>query len=345
MCRSFLYLQFMITTIAYSNTNFPIKSEKVFEKLFNLNETLEGQSINIKSIFNEADNDPSMILFYSTDDEIYRFKDFSTGRYGDAADVVEYMYNITNRQEAFIKILDLFKNDTDVDLSVLSTHQKVSKDITSYKVRGWNKRDEEYWKAYYIGGSFLKKYNVKPLDEYVMSIIRGSSQEDMKFNNLMCYGFFNAKDELCKIYNPKNTKGKFLKVKEFIQGEDQLTLEGQCLIIVASMKDLGAFKTMKIPNIELIAPDSENVHVPKDRLDYFKTKYKYIFTMFDNDLAGMKAMKEYKELYDIPYLYFTVENDMADCVKEHGPGNTKRFFIPVLKNAIKRENNKLNKKP
>ena len=96
MCRSFLYLQIMITTIAYSNTNFPIKSERIFEKLFNLTEKLEGQSVNIKSIFNPEDNDPSMILFLS-DEDIYRFKDFSTGRYGDAADVVEYMYKITTR--------------------------------------------------------------------------------------------------------------------------------------------------------------------------------------------------------------------------------------------------------
>jgi hypothetical protein len=48
----------MITTILYNNTNFPIPSERIFEKIFNLEETLEGQSVNIKSIFNDKDNDP-----------------------------------------------------------------------------------------------------------------------------------------------------------------------------------------------------------------------------------------------------------------------------------------------
>jgi hypothetical protein len=276
-----------------------------------------------------------MILFLS-DENIYRFKDFSTGRYGDAADVVGYMYNITSRQDAFIKILELFKNDADINVSALGAHQRITKDVTSYKVRNWNKRDEEYWKEYYIGGSLLKQYNVKPLSEYVMTITKGSSKEEMKFNNPICYGYFNSNNELCKIYNPKNTKGKFLMVKEFIQGEDQLLYKSQCLIISASMKDLMAFKTMKIPNIELIAPDSENVHIEKSKLEFFKSKYKYVFTLFDDDMAGMKAMKEYKELYDIPYLYFNVENDIADCIKEHGPGNTKRFIIPIIKNAIRR---------
>jgi hypothetical protein len=61
--------------------------------------------------------------------------------------------------------------------------------------------------------------------------------------------------------------------------------------------------------------------------------------MFDNDVAGMKAMKKYKDLYGIPYIYFTVEKDMADCVKEHGPVSTKVLFTPVLQDAIKNSKN------
>ena len=78
----------MIHTVYYTNKNFPIPSNRIMERILNLEEALEGQSVKIKSIFNKADNDPSMILFFSDDEQIYRFKDFSSGNYGDAVDIV-----------------------------------------------------------------------------------------------------------------------------------------------------------------------------------------------------------------------------------------------------------------
>ena len=72
----------MINTIVYTNKNFPIPSNRVFEKLLNLEEPLEGQTIKIKSIFNQEDKEPSMVIFFSEEDGIYRFKDFSSDQYG-----------------------------------------------------------------------------------------------------------------------------------------------------------------------------------------------------------------------------------------------------------------------
>jgi hypothetical protein len=326
----------MISTIVYSNKNFPISSERIFEKILNLKEKLSGQSIKIKSVFNKSDKDPSMIIFYS-DENIYRFKDFSSGLYGDAADIVQHLYDIPNRQDAFRKILELFKDDASIELNTFES-VKTTKEITSYKIRKWSNLDAIYWKSYYVTGKFLGTYNIKPLEEYVLTIKRNHEVSSMVFNPTMCYGYFNNAGDLCKIYNPNNSKAKFLKVKEFIQGEEQLKYNAKCLIISSSIKDIGAFKSMNFSNIELIAPDSENVKVPIDRINYYKTMYQYIFTMFDNDIPGMKAMKEYKQLYDIPYIYFTIEKDIADCIKEHGPDNTKLFFTPILKDAIKRKN-------
>ena len=331
----------MLSTIIYTNKNFPISSERIFEKILNLQEKLTGQSIKIKSVFNKSDKDPSMIIFYS-DENIYRFKDFSSGLYGDSADIVQHLYDIKDRQDAFRKILELFKDDSSIDINTFESI-KSTKEITSYKIRKWNNLDAIYWKSYHITGKFLGKYNIKPLSEYVLTVTRNHEVSNMVFTPAMCYGYFNKDNELCKIYNPNNSKAKFLKVKEFIQGEDQLTYSTKCLIISSSIKDIGAFKSMGFNNIELIAPDSENVKIPLERIHYYKTKYQYIFTMFDNDLPGMKAMKEYKQLYDIPYIYFTIEKDIADSIKQHGPDNTKLFFTPILKDAIKRKNIQINR--
>ena len=99
----------MIQTIYYTNKNFHIPSNKIFEKILNLKEELTGQSIKIKSIFNKNDKTPSMVIYYSTEDSMYRFKDFSTGLYGDAVDIVNELYSLEDRQLAYRKIIELFK--------------------------------------------------------------------------------------------------------------------------------------------------------------------------------------------------------------------------------------------
>ncbi len=324
----------MIQTITYTNKNFPIPSNLIFQKIFKLTETLEGQSVKIKSVFNKKDKDPSMILFLDDKENIYRFKDFSSGNYGDAAELVQLLYNIPSRQDAFRKIIELFKDD-DFQFTP-QNYQKELKEVTSFKVRKWLLLDSQFWKQYGISGSFLKKYNIKPLSEYVITITKGTNQKHMKFENPMCYGYFNNAGELCKIYNPARKTAKFIKVKEFTQGEEQITYDKKCLIIASSLKDIGAFQAMKFKDIDLVAPDSENVTITQEQIDKYRQCYELVFTMFDNDVAGMKAMKLYEEKYKIPYIYFNVEKDMADCIKEHGVVSTKQLFIPVFKNALKK---------
>lgn len=333
----------MLRTRTFKANTFPIPSGKIFEKLFNLEESLEGQSVSVKSVFNDQDNDPSMIIFYKEDEDMYRFKDFSSGNYGDACDVVVHMYNLKTRNDGFYKILELFENDETVVNKGGFKPSVITKEITDYTLRKWLLLDEHYWAEFGIGGPFLLKYNIKPLKDYTLTITKNGKKEDMVFTHVYCYGYFNKKGELCKIYNPTNTKAKFIKVKDMIQGEDQLKYTGKILIIGSSLKDVGAFQALKFKNIELVVPDSENTKIPKDRIDFYKTKYKFIFTMFDNDVAGMKAMKEYKELYGLPYIYFSIEKDVAECVKQHGVESSRVLIKPLIVNAIQREIKILNK--
>ena len=327
----------MIQTIYYTNKNFHIPSNKVFEKILNLKEELTGQSIKIKSIFNKNDKTPSMVIYYSTEDSMYRFKDFSTGLYGDAVDIVNELYSLEDRQLAYRKIIELFKDDKDIIMLDIITKEK--KEITDYTVRKWNNADADYWKQFAISGSFLKAYNIKPIENYSIKTTSNNKDTVLLFNCAMSYGYFNNAGELCKIYQPGNKKAKFLKVKEFIQGEEQLTYTKKCLIIASSIKDIGSFTALKFKDVELIAPDSENVTITPDRIKTYKEKYQYVFTLFDNDDAGIKAMKKYKELYDINSIYFNIEKDIAECVKQHGLTNTSKFFKTIFHDAIKNQKN------
>lgn len=328
----------MIQTIYYTNKNFPIPSGLIMERLLNLDEKLEGQSVKIKSIFNPKDTDPSMIIFFSDQDGIYRFKDFSSGQYGDAIDIAVNMYDLADRQLGYRKVIELFKDDTEIPKTI-NNFQKETREIGSYQLRKWCGYDEHFWKQFGITGAFLKKYNIKPIKTYTVKSSKGDQVQELEFNLTLCYGYFTNSGELYKIYQPNKKTAKFLKVKEFTQGEEQITYNKKCLIIASSLKDIGAFQALKFNDIDLIAPDSENVTITQQQIDKYRQHYQYIFTMFDNDVAGMKAMKKYQELYGIPYIYFNVEKDIAECVKQHGIQSTKALFTPIFKDAIRKTKN------
>jgi len=44
------------------------------------------------------------------------------------------------------------------------------------------------------------------------------------------------------------------------------------------------------------------------------TKYKKIFVLFDNDEAGIRSMKRYKEKYDFDYVVLDMEKDLSDSI-------------------------------
>lgn len=328
-----------LRTKRFTPTELPFSSEILFEKILNLNEKLEGQTVKIKSILNPKDTDPSMIIFFDGNSNIYRFKDFSADKYGDIIDLISEIYGL-ERKKAYYKLLDICdsKDFEGCERNVGTDVVKIETKITRYKIAQWKIRDEEYWSDYNISPSFLQQYNIKPLEKYEMTKVQGDKKWSYIFEQAYVYGYFTKDNKLYKIYSPKVKDNKFIKIKNnILQGEEQLKFEQPYLIMLASMKDMGAFKALKFKGFEVVAPDSENTYIEKEKIDFFKSKYKQIFTLFDNDVAGMKAMKKYEELYQIPYIHFNVEKDVAECVKQHGVESTRIFMKSKLQDAIKKE--------
>jgi DNA primase len=121
-----------------------------------------------------------------------------------------------------------------------------------------------------------------------------------------------------------------VKIVNYIQGHDQLKFERKWLVVLASLKDLMAFKKLKFPNIECIAPESENSMLTDKQVAFYKKRYGFISILFDNDVAGRKSARKYYQKYGIPYTEFDVEKDIADCIREHGLKNTRIFLQPHL---------------
>jgi hypothetical protein len=296
-----------------------IPSSWIFEHYLNLDIKLIGQDHKIKSIFNVLDSNPSMFI-YSTP-KGYRFKCFSSGKQGDGYELIQLIYNC-DFVTAFSMAREVYLNLDDV--VIREDFVPDSKwTLKEYRVRDkWNKTDAQYWSQYNIGSSILDKFNVRPLMSYTME----KDDESFTIARPKTYGYFTSGGELYKIYRPDD-EYKFTTIKAIIQGWDQTSSNTNRLFICSSLKDIMSLYSLGIEG-NIIAPSSENarINLVKDWVDLHKEKY----TIFDNDPAGIKAMQNYEEMYNIPYLLIPLSKDISDSVKDHGAKTVKTVIKSML---------------
>ena len=320
-----------ISTKVFDTDSFPVPNEWIFETFLSLGEKLEGQTVAVKSVFNKNDTKPSLNVYLHENGK-YKFKCFSSGLQGDGVDLIQWLYKLPTRNETFKYIYDLWKEGGEIEFDT-RTLVKREFTISDYKIRSWNSLDVKYWSDFKIGSRELEYYNIRPLESYVFTEKRGEETIQREFTKPYCYGFFTKDGILYKIYNPKDKRTKFIKVKAYIKGHDQLKFEQDTLMILSSLKDVIDFRLLKFP-VECVAPDSENVMITPAQMEWYRKKYKNIVVLFDNDVAGRKSSIKYQEKYNTPYIELNVEKDVADCVKEHGIDNTRIFLKPKLSKII-----------
>ena len=313
-----------------------IPREWVFEYYLNLKEKLSGQDVKILSIFNARDKVPSMFIYYDVVSRSYKFKDFSSGNQGDSIELVKALFNMPTRGHATYKILEDYqiyiKNNTIAVVDIFY-HDKYK--VVDYEMRHWTNFDQTYWMGYKIGSKMLDRYNVIPLLFFTMSKLGLDGAEiSYTFRKNYVYGYFRNDGSLYKIYMPKNTDKKFIKVENYIQGTDQLRHDCKYLLITSSLKDLMAFNKLGISNIEAIAPDSENTMIGEKAIGELKPHYEKIIVLFDNDEPGIKAAQRYKDKYGFNTILLPMEKDLSDSVKEHGVDKVREILFPLLKQAL-----------
>jgi hypothetical protein len=305
----------------------------IFETYCKLNNPLTGQNEKMKSLFNVNDKTPSMYVYFDPIQKIYKYKDFSTNKSGHGINLVMELFKI-NFADAANKIIteykDYLKNNKEYKQSEFKECPKFK--IGNYTVRSWNKTDADFWLTYNIGTTILNKYNVKPLENYTLEKNDdGSVLETVTISNGYSYGYFKNDGSLYKIYQPKSSK-KFLKINSYIQGSDQLENHHN-LLITSSLKDVMSIKSLKL-NFDCIAPDSENTMISKEVIKDLIKKYKNISVMFDNDEAGINAMKKYKELYDFNVFLLPLSKDLSDSIKDYGFKKVFYTFVPLINKSF-----------
>lgn len=313
-----------------------VPREWVFEHYLNLTEKLTGQDIKMKSVFNTREKTPSMCIYIDRNN-IYKYKDFSSGNGGDAISLVQTLFNLPTRGSASYKIIEDYNqyvlNNGYNPIKSYKQHSKFK--VTDYEMRHWNTLDQKYWMGFHIGSRLLSRYNVVPLEYYVMTKTDENdvvSSITIKGNYI--YGYFKEDGALYKIYQPKVKESKFIKVRDYIQGTEQLVFDKPYLIITSSLKDLMAYQKLKISNSEAIAPDSENTMIPENIMNNISFKYQKVCVLFDNDEAGIKAAEKYKSKYGFDYVVLELEKDLSDAIKVHGIDKVRDNLLPLLKQAL-----------
>lgn len=302
----------------------------VFEKFCKLKESLTGQDVKIKSMFNEKDKTPSMCIYFDIKkSKVYKYKDFSTGRGGSAVDLIKDLHNISYHEACQLIIQTyndyVLHNNGGYDLQEFKQSSKYK--VSSMSFRSWNTQDQYLWTQFNIGSKLLEEYCVRPLDYYTMT----NESKELTIHGNYLYGYFRQDGSLYKIYQPKTLDKKFIKVGSHIQGLEQCKPDMKYLIIVSSLKDIMSLKSLKLSNINIVAPDSENTLIRRDYMEEWKVEYDMIIVLFDNDPAGIAAMEKYKKEYPfVETALLPMSKDLSDSIKDSGVKEVRRRLVPIL---------------
>jgi len=305
----------------------------VFEYFCKLREKLNGQDVKIKSMFNPNERTPSMSIYYDVKNNTYKFKDFSSGKGGDAVNLIKELNQLKYHQ-ACQMIIETYNDYVLKNKAYCSDEFKQQSKYKIDKVinRGWTTQDQYFWTQFNIGSKLLEKYHVKPIEYYTMT----KDENEICIRGNYLYGYYKEDGSLYKIYQPKTIDKKFIKIENYIQGFEQIE-HHDFLIITSSLKDIMAIKSLKL-QVDIVAPDSENTMIKKEIMESFIKSYKKVVLLFDNDAPGLEAMQKYQSLY--PALSISVlpmSKDISDSIRDFGAKEVKNRLVPILNKKLNEE--------
>jgi DNA primase len=315
----------MIRTKLANLTIVDVPDSWIFEYYLKLPSKLNGQNVTIKSVFNN-EKTPSFKLYYSKVLNKYSFKCFSSGKSGTALGFVIEYYNLSLAEASYKIVRDYKTYVLENGIHISESYNLKYINLENHITRDWNKLDSEFWKSFGISYNNLLLHNVKPVESYTWS--DGSVVEPG-----IAYGYYNSAGELLGIYKPLDKKKKFIRVKKerYTLGINQI----QNLdygIITSSLKDVMAFKELRIKNFDVIAPEAETMNdINPEDFSLFAKNKKKLFTLFDNDGPGKRVAETFKNLYGMEVINFNYSKDLSDTIKDFGIKSAKEFMVLELK--------------
>lgn len=271
-----------------------------------------------------------------------KFKDFSKGYNWDCFNIVQYKYNVS-----FIEALRIIVKDFNVqtiEINNPNTFTPVTKIRPEIRVcvRNWNDDDLKFWEK-----ASLNAYDLIQSEIYPCKSVWINRDYFLCKKDDPCYCFYFG-DQLYKLYFPKRKYNRFfhntLDEDYFLQNYKKLPATGDHLIITKSYKDT---RCMNKFNLNAVAPMSESILRLLNENQFRELNERFngnIFSLFDNDVVGRKAMIQLQKEFNIPPLIFpfTMKKDFTDNVDHYGYEYTREIIIPYVREKIQKDSkNKL----
>lgn len=277
--------------------------------------------------------------FYKSKSGILYLHDFATNEHINCFEAVMKLYNCNYYEALKIIAKDFGLIDNNISSKPIPKIVESIKESNSAKIqvqiKDYSEKELEWWNQFGISIKLLKKYHVYSLQHvFLNGELKFSSSEKCPI-----YGYYFGKDkngdEKWKVYFPTN-KGHGIRFlnnlpNKKLQGYKQLDKVGDILIITKSMKDCACFRGY---NINAVAPSSESTFCSEEQLKEFKSRFKHIIVMYDQDKAGKHNMYKIRLLY--PELdYFVIPSylkakDFSDLRKMYGEEKTRELLNQCL---------------
>ena len=283
------------------------------------------------------DNHNTCSFFRGSSGNLY-FKDFATGQCLTFEGVVMEKYGCTYHNALKIIATDFgyIQNASKPEVREIKVQPKFESEKETFiqvEIKDFSESELKWWNSFGISEQTLKKYKIYS----VKTVFLNGSIYAQSTQHSPIYGYYFGKKENIeqwRIYIPKRKEFRFIGnvSTKTIQGYKQLPESGKLLVITKSMKDVCLLSTLGIP---AVAPNSETQFVSDKMLDEFRSRFKNIVLLYDNDLTGVRFMnkirKQHRDLIVcmIPRKYEA--KDISDFYQKYGKSET----IKLIKESIK----------
>lgn len=242
------------------------------------------------------DDFPSCSFFVSNKTNMIVFNDFSW-RMFDCFNVVEVLYHVK-----FHKALEIIANDFNIrNKYIESTEQQVTiinnpiKRITRIKARDFTIPELQFWS---IGGfkvqqKQLNARNIFAVENWLETKVDATYNY---FENCrMTFAYKWCKDTF-QMYMPKANKDlgyrRFANPVGIRFGDIEfLPKTGKFCIITKAKKCSFFLSLFRLPSFFLI---NERIMLSDEEMNKLYNRFDHVFTLFDNDLTGIKLSQEYR---------------------------------------------------
>lgn len=281
----------------------------------------------IKSPLREERN-PSFSINYKNGKILWY--DFGLSIGGDVIFLLEKLWN--KNYADVIKILSVNGLISSFPIDYGKYYHEKTKSVLKCKIREWRDYDINFWSSFGIPLNMLKMADVYPISH---KFIYNNKGNWVFAADKYAYSFFEFKDgkETMKIYQPYNLKGfkwSSSHSADVISLWTKIPKDGKFLFICSSLKDaLCLWSNTSVPCISM---QGEGYFMKNSVACELKSRFKHIFVLYDNDLAGIKDSKRFCEKTGFRNLILpdTGYKDVSDLYK--GVGRTE--FLSVIKSII-----------